>query len=55
MSKRTKQKTEATKAQRVFCPCGGEVKMITLGTGGKLRHCAECLKCGQRRRKPSDF
>ena len=37
------------------CICGGVVKMVDVFEGGKLRHIARCLQCGDERRKPSDF
>jgi len=37
------------------CMCGGVVKMVGLFENGKLRNVARCTKCGDKRRKPSDF
>jgi hypothetical protein len=42
-------------AQQFHCPCGGEVKMKSLFTNGKLRNVAECSACKRRERKPTDF
>jgi hypothetical protein len=44
-----------TNAQKFMCPCGGEVKMKSIFTNGKLRLVAECQKCNRKERKPSNF
>ena len=41
--------------QKYFCSCGGEVKMKSLFSGGRLKNLAECKKCNRKERKPSDF
>ncbi len=41
--------------QKFFCGCGGEVKMKSVFTSGKLKNMAECIKCNRVERKPSDF
>jgi len=41
--------------QKFFCGCGGEIKMKSVFSSGKLRNVAECLKCNRRERRPSDF
>ncbi|MBN1797854.1 MAG: hypothetical protein JW822_04730 [Spirochaetales bacterium] len=41
--------------QKFFCGCGGEVKMKSVFTGGRLKNLAECEKCNRKERKPSDF
>ena len=41
--------------QKYFCSCGGEVKMKSLFSGGRLKNLAECEKCNRKERKPSDF
>ncbi len=42
-------------ADKLYCPCGGEIKMEAVFKNGKLRLQAHCLKCGRIERKPSDF
>jgi hypothetical protein len=37
------------------CECGGEIKMKSVFTGGRLKNMAECTKCNRVERKPSDF
>lgn len=37
------------------CMCGGVVKMVSVFENGKLRNVARCTKCGDKRRKPSEF
>ncbi len=41
--------------EKFFCSCGGEIKMKTVFTSGKLKNLAECSKCSRMERKPSDF
>ena len=45
----------ATVAQKFVCPCGGEVKMKSIFSKGKLRPVAVCEKCDRKERKPSSF
>jgi hypothetical protein len=37
------------------CACGGEIKMKSVFSKGKLRSMATCTKCNRTERKPSDF
>ena len=37
------------------CPCGGEVKMKSVFSAGRMKHHAECEKCKRQERKPSNF
>ncbi|OQX29792.1 MAG: hypothetical protein B0D92_01890 [Spirochaeta sp. LUC14_002_19_P3] len=37
------------------CPCGGEVKMRSVFSGGKMRHFAYCAKCKREERRHRDF
>ncbi len=55
MAQMSKNARGASNAQKFFCGCGGEVKMRSIFTSGKLRNLAECEKCNRRERKPSDF
>lgn len=55
MAQVSKNARSASNAQRFECSCGGEVRMKTVFTGGKLRNLAECEKCNRQERKPSDF
>jgi hypothetical protein len=41
--------------QIFYCPCGGEVRMISVFRSGKIRHVAKCMSCEAEKRKPSDF
>ena len=45
----------ATSTQKFLCPCGGEIKMKSMFTKGKLKPIAECQKCNRTERKPSNF
>jgi hypothetical protein len=41
--------------QQFFCACGGEVKMKSVFSKGKLKYVATCNKCNRSERRPSDF
>jgi len=41
--------------QKYFCECGGEIKMKSLFTNGKLRNIAQCDKCNRKERRPRNF
>jgi hypothetical protein len=41
--------------ERFFCGCGGEIKMKSVFSNGKLKSVATCNKCNRTERKPSDF
>ncbi|MBN1835755.1 MAG: hypothetical protein JW820_07885 [Spirochaetales bacterium] len=41
--------------EKFFCGCGGEIKMKSVFSKGKLRTVAACSKCNRTERKPSDF
>jgi transcription elongation factor Elf1 len=41
--------------QKFECPCGGEIKMKSIFSKGKMRHYAHCEKCDREERRPSDF
>lgn len=55
MAQVSKNARAQTNTQVFHCTCGGEVKMRSVFSGGKLRNVAECEKCNRRERKPSDF
>ena len=40
---------------KFLCMCGGVVKMVDVFRNRKLRPVARCTKCGDKRRKPSEF
>jgi hypothetical protein len=35
--------------------CGGEIAMKSVFHGGKMKHFAQCNKCGEIKRRPSEF
>jgi hypothetical protein len=41
--------------EKFFCNCGGEIKMKSVFTNGKLRNMAQCSQCSRTERKPKDF
>jgi len=48
-------RTQGVKTLHFFCTCGGEVKMKTVYSNGKLRNIAYCEKCNRQERSPKDF
>ena len=40
---------------KLMCPCGGEVRMRSTFSGGRMRHTAFCEKCNRQERRPRDF
>ena len=42
-------------SQKFFCGCGGEVKMKSVFTKGKIKNLAECAQCNRTERRPKDF
>lgn len=42
-------------SDKIYCPCGGEIKMLTVIKNSKRRLVARCMECGTEKRKPSDF
>jgi hypothetical protein len=55
MGQISKNSRTASLTQRFYCSCGGEIKMKTIFSGGKVRNVAECEKCHRQERRPRDF
>lgn len=55
MAQISKNARAVSATQKFFCTCGGEVKMKTVFSSGKLRNVAECDKCNRQERRPRDF
>jgi hypothetical protein len=55
MAQASKNSRTSSATQKFMCNCGGEVKMKTLFTSGKVKNIAECDKCKRHERRPSDF
>jgi hypothetical protein len=55
MAQVSKNARAGTLTQKFSCPCGGEVKMKSVFSSGKLKNIAECEKCKRRERRPGDF
>ena len=51
MAKQLKDKKDT----RILCACGGEVKMKTVVTQGRMRHYAQCLACHKQARRPKQL
>ena len=41
--------------EKFFCGCGGEVKMKSVFTKGRMKTIAECAKCNRTGRRPGDL
>jgi hypothetical protein len=41
--------------EKFFCACGGEVKMRSVFTNGRIKTLAECTKCNRTARRPGDL
>ncbi len=55
MAQVSKNARQASGTQKFFCPCGGEVKMKSVFSKGRMKHEAVCEKCQRSERRPSDF
>ncbi len=55
MAQISKNARTGSSSQKFTCSCGGEVKMKSVFTGGKIKNVAECDKCKRRERRPRDF
>ncbi len=55
MGQISKNARTASATQKFFCTCGGEIKMKSVFTGGKMKNVAECEKCKRKERRPKDF
>jgi len=55
MAQMSKNARGTSGTQKFLCPCGGEIKMKSVFSNGKIRTVAECDKCNRRERKPRDF
>jgi hypothetical protein len=48
-------RTAGSKTQSFYCSCGGQVKMISIFTHGKINVRARCEKCNREERSPKNF
>ena len=55
MGQISKNARTGSAAQKFTCPCGGEIKMKSVFSSGKLKNIAECEKCKRKERRPKDF
>lgn len=55
MAGASKNARVAAGTHKFACPCGGEVKMRSVFTSGRMKHFAYCEKCKREERKPSNF
>lgn len=53
--KASKNSRMSTSTQKFFCPCGGEIEMITIIDSGRKKTFAQCKSCKKTERRPSDF
>ncbi len=55
MAQQSKNARTGLATKKILHSCGGEIKIKSVFTAGKIRHYAECQSCKQRERRPSDF
>lgn len=55
MAQVSKNARAASSIQKFYCTCGGEIKMKSVFSSGKLKTLAVCEKCSRTERRPSDF
>ena len=55
MAQVSKNARSGSTAQKFYCTCGGEVRMKSVFTSGKLKNLAVCDKCKREERRPRDF
>ncbi|WGK68433.1 hypothetical protein P0082_08055 [Candidatus Haliotispira prima] len=55
MAQQSKNARAGSSTQKVLHSCGGEIKMKSMFSSGKMKHYAECDSCKQQERRPSDF
>ena len=55
MAQVSKNARTGSSSEKFDCPCGGEVKMKSVFSSGKLKNLAVCEKCNRRERRPKDF
>lgn len=55
MAELSKNARAGSGTEKFYCSCGGEIKMKTIFTNGKLRTVAECQECHRVERRPRDF
>jgi hypothetical protein len=55
MAQVSKNARTGSTTQKFQCTCGGEVKMKSVFSSGKLKNIAVCEKCKRTERRPSDF
>jgi hypothetical protein len=55
MAQVSKNARMGSATHRFECPCGGEVKMKSVFSSGRMKNVAECQKCKRRERRPKDF
>lgn len=51
----SKNARAGSSARKYLCACGGEVKMRSIFSSGRMRSVAVCEKCSRRERRPKDF
>lgn len=55
MAQISKNARAVSATHKFFCSCGGEIKMKSVFSAGKLRSIAQCEKCNRQERRPRDF
>ncbi len=55
MAGASKNSRTAVATQKFSCPCGGDVVLKTMVSGGRIKNIAECAACHRVERRPKDF
>ena len=55
MAQVSKNARTTSATEKFHCPCGGEIKMKSVFSSGKLKNIAVCEKCKRTERRPKDF
>jgi hypothetical protein len=55
MAKTSKNSRAKSSVQEFLHVCGGKINMKNIFSKGKMKVFAECEKCGEIRRRPSEF
>ena len=55
MAAKISKNARRQEVQKLLCKCGGEIKMKTVMTSGKMKHSAYCTQCDKTARRPKEL
>ena len=55
MAQQNKNARAGLSTHKIVHSCGGEIRMKSIFSSGKIKHYAECDSCKQTERRPSAF